>query len=390
MSLNNWKPNSTMTLEDLGLENTPPVATENQSEDNKPLVDPPPTDAPEAIVNTDMRPDASTDTSLNDDEIKELPQWAVKINLIEEDGNKLVDMKKVREDIETGGQMNQGVAETIDATFEKFLSPARPVQGFTKNDSKVGLSAAQFFMKQKFQASLEALGQRLEEYIEVEMPQLQDQLQVLKNDQCHDVYTQVRKTISDVEDASCKLADATIVLPFQDQQFINILCDDLYNVDIDKLEQSVPLDQKFRESFSRMQTIWKTTPTVRNMVVAFEQSADTDTDPETLIVGDTKGTLAFGLTLTRLMKAYSSRHADILYESALAQSKLLEDQMAKETLEIQNCQPDDYRNVDFIASRTDQLAAITNSAVSIKGALESVAEFSRCLSCVLCALACLE
>lgn len=393
MGLNNWNPSTKMTLEDLGLASTPPTATEkpeSPEEANKPLMDEPPVDAKTAIVNTDTRPDASTDTSLNDDEIAKLPEWAVKINIIEEDANKLVDMKKVREDIETGGQMSQGMADTIDATFENFISPNRPKQGFTVNDSKVGLSAAKFFMEQKFKATLEALGQRLEEYIEVEMPQLQDQLQVLRNDQCHDVYTQVRKTISDVEDAAEKLRSATIVLPFQDQQFVNILKDDFYNLDINKLEQSVPLDQKFKDSFSKMQTIWKTCPTVRNMVTAFEGGCGVSQSEDGLIVGDSKGTLAIGMTLDRLIKAYSSNNAEILYESALTQSKLLEDQMAKETQAIKDCQPDDYRNVDFIESRTDQLAAITNSAVAVKGALESVAEFSRHLSCVLCALTCLE
>lgn len=399
MAMFDWKPSlfTGATLEDLaGSEaNSMPVEDNKEPANNLPppqLPDPAdgdkvPADKRPAIINVDMTPGASTDTSLSQEEIEQIPNWAAQINLIEEDSSRLVSMKEVQADILGGEQMSLEKAENVDATFENFFTPSNPKQGFSTYDSKVGLAYAMRFMDKKIKATHEDVIQRLHAYSENEIPQAQIDLAALKEDRVHDTICAIRTTVDRLQEATPKLVNAVIVLPFSDQRFINMFKEDLSALDINDLDRSVPLSQEWRSAFSKMQSSWCKNPHVRWIFQTL--ASQSKNELQEIEFGDTseRSATSCELLLTKLIDTYTSENCEILYDSLLNCAEGILQRLLEQGREIKQCQPDLYNNIDFIKSRAEQLSSVSAEATHVQGVLNMLKDFSTSVCTVVCGLA---
>lgn len=360
MSLNAW------ILDDLELTN------ENLAPEDKPL----------AVINVDNTEAGDpTSTSLNQSEIEQIPNWDVKINLIQEDANKLIDMMDLRKDIEGDDSMNRSSAEAINATFESFITSTNPINGFTTLHSKVGLNASKFFMDRNIKATMENLQERISDFVATEVPDIQKQLEVAKGENLQETFSSIMEACSVMEKQTCVFDNGTIVIPTGGRTFADLKTDPLCSLKVDDIPLDYPLSKCAREALSEMQQVWNSSAFVRCSQYAMKVALDDDANIEEVEVsyGD-EGNLA-PMYLPDVIEVFGNIQAPKYYQSLFSYTEGLSRELQETVKTVERGSTDAYQRANMIQTSAKALGHVANETHKSQAALGDLSKFAKAAAC---------
>lgn len=341
--------------------------------------------APTAIIETDMRSAGPHDTSLSEKELEAIPTWDNKIRILKEHADKIVDMKDIQKDIENTGTINQDRTDVIEATFESFYTNINSRNKYTNFDSITNLSYTKTFMDRKIRVSMEAL---MTEYEDIDTNAASEMAKdLLENREfcIHELRDTINKGIEDIQAVCRQLCQGPVILPFQDDQFIDMTCVDLSEVDIDKLKSGVPVTQEFIEAFGRMSAIWKSNTFLRNFVEGL-MTLYKETHPDCQTPD-----IYSGLYLATILTAFGEWTSDKMYDEYVTST----DTKAEKIQELQADLSNELKqgSVDaayVISQKGGELMKLATEAAEAKGQSRELGEFIKTCSIVAVGLSALR
>ena len=371
----------TFTLEDLGLDTglgpeiKKPFVTQDETHDGVLGVEK--TGAPSAIIESDMQTPGPHDTTLSQSEIEAIPSWNTKIRILKENGDKLVDMIDVQKDIENHDAVSQTQTDVIEATFESFYSPANSKKMYTTFESRTNLAYAKNFMSNRIKASMEALLTEFEEVKTTGMAQMSKDM-VAARDYC---LTEMRDTINEaigkIASIKDRLLQGPVILPFQDNQFIDMLSCDWSQIDLDQLKHGVPLTDDFRKDFSMMKNIWEKDEKLKTFMTGLHELYKSE-HPDCQTPNNYEGLFA-----ATVVCAFGDFTNDYLYDSFVkavdVKTEIIQDQISSIASEIET----DPAKVSLISDRTTDIVDMAEDLAGYQTHIKNMAQFAKAASCVL-------
>lgn len=348
----------------------------------------PPEDKPLAVINVDNTPEGDpTTTTLNQSEIEQIPNWDVKINLIQEDSTKLVDMMDLRKDIENDETMNRSSAETINATFESFISPTNPLGGFTTLHSKVGFNKTMFFMDRQIKSTMENLQARIGDFVQTEVPEIQKQLEDTKTDDLQATFSSIMEACACMSRNVQMFCNGTVVIPTGGRTFSDLKTDPLCGVDPDAIPLDYPLSKGAREALTEMRQVWNTSAFVRGSLCVMRQALqeDQNTDDLEISYGD-EGNLA-PMYLPDVIEVFGNTNAPKYYQCLFRYTEGLTDAIKKTVKDVETGSTDPYQQANLIQTSAKTLGHVANETNKAKAALNDLSRFASASACFVDALA---
>lgn len=378
MGLNSWNlegfpenKQPEVTLESLGLDRSSEPTEQPKQPENE-------NNAPEAIVNVDTTNPG--ERTLNDSEIEQIPQWAVKINLIEEKGSKLVDMLEVRKDIEGDEAMSLPQAEVINATFENFITASRPLASFSKSSSNIGLADSLKFMHDRVRVTAESLQEELEAYKSTQAPELRTVTQSLRDDGIYDAFCVIREACNEISKHAPFFDGKTIIVPVDDGAFFNVLTESLITLDSTKIDPKIPLSQETRDALETLKTLWSNSDLMRNIVsiATIHASGNQNQVTESLT--------GLNLTVCDILKIFASERSDEMYENMANFTQDLKETTDEALDGLAAKNEDPYREANMIVTQAQAVGQAASQTLKANSALQDVAKFAKACSCFICGL----
>lgn len=366
----------TFTLEDLTT--VDPINAEGVLGNNKP-------GAPDAVIQTDMETPGPHDTTLSQSEIDEIPSWDVKIRILKENADKVVDMRDVQKDIEGVGRMDQSRSDVIEATFESFYSDRNSRKTYTTFESLTNLSFARAFMDKKIKTSLEALLTQFEE-VNTNLPSEMAEDLLKARDFCiYELRDTINECVTNVSAVAERLCEGPIVLPFENDQFIDMTCANLVEVDITKLKQGVPVTEEFVKAYGCMVDLWKNDSMLRQFMEGLLY-AYKDVCPEAVIPS-----VYDGLFLGTIVAAFGNFASEKMYDQYVTKADERGEQLNAAQKDLIDSVKAGSENVDSIISvKAGELSKLATAAVEEKGAARQLGQFMKVASTVAVGLSALR
>lgn len=315
--------------------------------------------APEAVITSDMTSPGPHDTNLSQTEIDAIPSWDVKIRLMKEGADKIVDMQDVQKDIELGGTMSQDRTDNIEATFESFYGSVAPRNRFTAFDSKVNYDKASAFMARKIKASMESLITQFEEVNTNAAGEMATAMAKARDFCVFELRDRINAAVQKVHAVCDQLCAGSIILPFEGDQFIDMTKANFLEVDIDKLRHGVPVTEEFRRSFSAMKQVWMENMFLREFMGCLMATyKDTRGDVEVPSIFD-------GFFLACILTALGDHTSEAMYDKFVCE--------VDESVENIKTMQDDL--VQQIKAAPDSIATVisTNAGVLVEMATKAAA-----------------
>lgn len=334
-------------------------------------------DAPTAVINVDTREGVDHATTLNQDEIDLLPQLHNKINIISEQGEKLVEMEDLQSDIENKDAISMVDADEVNATFEGMYTESFTSKRFSKTHSKVGLSDVKKFMTSKIAVTREALVSDFREVITKDVPQVQEQLDALQTQGIEKAVDLISKTCMRLTEIHDKLtANPNLIIPLSDNRFVNLGKEDFTTVQIDQVSKDTPFSAPgFNLAFNELVRIWKTNSGVR--ILSCLAKGQTPTGSIKAMFSSYEAPAPVGLTLDVIMAMFASKQGvdynAWLVEIAQGEIRDLNDQITEANNVIDNAQAAQ----SFITHSASKVNSIVSQLGRVKATVQDIGQFAQ-------------
>lgn len=333
--------------------------------------------APTAVIDSDMSTPGPHDTSLSQTEIEAIPTWNNKIRIIKENGDKLVDMIDIQKDIENHDSVSQHKTDVIEATFESFYSPSNSKKMYTTFESKTNYNYTMNFMKSKIQATAEALLTEFEEFKTSGMAQMTKDV-VAARDYClTDMRDSINEAVGKIASIKERLLAGPVILPFADNQFIDMLSCNWLDIDLDQLKQGVPVTDDFRKDFGMVKGIWQKDAKLKEFMTGLHELYRSN-NPDTQTPNNFEGLYA-----ATILCAFGDFANDYLYDQFIQSldnnSKMIEEKIHTLSNEIQG----DPAKVSLISNNATDIVELSEDLASKQTHMQNMANFAKAASCVL-------
>lgn len=340
-------------------------------------------DQPDAVIETTLDPKAQ-ETTLNQDEIEQIPSWDTRIKLVGDTATKVVEMQKVQKDIEGVGTMDQFRSDVIETTFENFYTPTNSRAMFTTFESRTGLSGAQNFMQKRLALVTEALLTEFDTVnTSVQSEMAKDMLE--SRDFCiYELRDTVVKATSDIQAVCQKLCSGPLILPMEDGTFIDMTSADFTLLKLSDIKDNVPLSSEFHLAFERMLEIWKSDESIRQYIEeCMGTHVKTYPTAQTPLVHD-------GLFLATLLASFGSWTGDVMYNEFVTKTDRKIDDLKQLLDAAKQAVADNADNaVPAISQHMAPAAIAASDLVKAKASARVLGDFAKACATVVRGLAAL-
>lgn len=220
--------------------------------------------APSAVIHQPL-PGGEGETSMNPDEIAQMPDWNIKLVSVYEGTKHVVDMADIQKDIEGTDSMDGDKAKALNATLEGVGSPTFPAHTFTSFPSRTGVAQAKARLGSVIQKTCEALLTQFREAQPDAIAGLVKDVDTAKEYCIYDLRDRISDAVNKISAVREDLKKGPIMLPFNGDLFLDMTSTNLIDVDIDQLKQGVPISAPFRLAFADMKEAWTKKAAVREI-----------------------------------------------------------------------------------------------------------------------------
>lgn len=326
--------------------------------------------SPTAVIDTDATPNSQPTTSMTDTETAELPDWDVKVNLLNDNANKVINMSDVQKDIEDSGSMTQDKAQAIEATFEGFFDATTKPHHFTTFESKTGYDKAVKFMRDKIKVTTEALVTEFREAQAGSIGELARAIDTVREFCSEELRDVVNKAINEITAVQVNLFAGPIILPFRGDSFIDMTEVNLLTVDVDQIKQGVPVSEEFRLNFAKMKEIWGASIAVREAVFNMAGAdADWPCDLQNLYI-------------KTISRAFCVENSSVSMNAAIDTIDAIDENIQSRWNQAEEPLQPTTESLDVITTQAKELSSETDKITLLQKDMMDVAEFAKACAVV--------
>jgi hypothetical protein len=371
----------TFTLEDLGLDTglgpsvKQPLITRDQM--HKGVLGIETEDSPVAIIESDMATPGPHNTTLSQDEIEAIPTWNNKIRIIKENGDKLVDMIDIQKDIENHDSVSQTKTDVIEATFESFYSSGNSKKMYTTFESRTNLAYTKKFMADKIKATTEALITEFEDLKTNGMAQMSKDMLAARDYCLTEMRDTINQAVGKIASIKDRLLQGPVILPFQDNQFIDMLSQDWMTIDLDQMLHGVPVSDDFRRDFNMVKNIWEKDAKLKSFMTGLHDLYKSNNP------GCETPNNFEGLYAATILCAFGDFTNDYLYDTFVKAVDVKTEIVQSRINEIASEIESDQSKVSLISNRTTDIVDMAQDLADHQTHIKNMADFAKAASCVL-------
>lgn len=222
-----------------------------------------------ATVELPSGEDDPSETTLSQTEIEQLPKLDVSLKLIKDNAAKIVDMRDVQKDIEGTDVMSTQKGDVIEATFESFYSDSNPRVAFTSFESRTNLEASMRFMQSKLKVSMEALVTEFNMIKTDGLSKFSEDILRTREFCVNELTDKIVDSVRKIQAVIPRLLQGPVILPFSGDRFIDVSGENLLDLSISDLDQSVPVGDEFRCAFQKLQDLWRESDFITSVAQGF-------------------------------------------------------------------------------------------------------------------------
>jgi hypothetical protein len=232
-------------------------------------------------------------------------------------------------------------------------------------------------MADKIKATTEALITEFEDLKTNGMAQMSKDMLAARDYCLTEMRDTINQAVGKIASIKDRLLQGPVILPFQDNQFIDMLSQDWMTIDLDQMLHGVPVSDDFRRDFNMVKNIWEKDAKLKSFMTGLHDLYKSNNP------GCETPNNFEGLYAATILCAFGDFTNDYLYDTFVKAVDVKTEIVQSRINEIASEIESDQSKVSLISNRATDIVDMAQDLADHQTHIKNMADFAKAASCVL-------